>query len=35
MICNCCLKEKEEYINGMCKDCVDKLDDYIECGEDE
>jgi len=35
MKCNCCLKEKEEYVSGLCKECSDKLDDYIEGDEDE
>ena len=26
---NCCLKEKEEYISGLCKECADKMDEHI------
>jgi len=29
MKCNCCLKEKEEYVNGLCKECSDKMDEHI------
>jgi hypothetical protein len=25
--CESCLEEKEEYLNGWCKDCCDKLDE--------
>lgn len=30
MICNCCLKEKEEYVSGLCEECSYKMDNYIE-----
>ncbi len=29
MKCNSCLKEKEEYLNGICKECSDKMDEHI------
>jgi len=28
--CNSCLKEKEEYVSGICKECADKMDKHIE-----
>ena len=34
MICECCQEDKKEYISGMCKECSDKMDDYV-CGGDE
>ncbi len=27
--CNCCLKERKEYITGWCKKCAEKLDNHI------
>ncbi len=27
--CNSCMKEKEEYVSGLCKECSDKMDSYI------
>lgn len=30
IICEGCQKEKPEYIQGLCKDCSHKMDEYIE-----
>lgn len=30
--CQSCLKEKEEYINELCKECSDKMDEHIKGG---
>ena len=29
MKCNCCLEEKKEYVNGLCKECSDKMDKHF------
>ena len=30
--CNCCLKEKKEYVSGLCKKCSNKIDNHLkEC----
>ena len=28
--CNSCLKIKEEYVSGLCKECSDKMDKHLE-----
>jgi len=33
MKCNSCLKDCEEYVTGICKECADKMDDYLERGD--
>ena len=30
MRCNCCLKEKKEYLSRLCKECSDKIDKHIQ-----
>ena len=30
MKCNSCLKEKEIYVNQICKECSDKMDNHIQ-----
>jgi len=30
MKCNSCNQEKEEYVTGICKECADKMDEYLE-----
>jgi len=27
--CNSCLKQKQEYVSGLCKECSDKMDNHI------
>ena len=34
MICSMCLKEKKEYVGGLCEDCALTMDDNL-IGEDE
>ncbi len=29
-ICQVCLKDKEEYIPGICEECAKKMDSHIE-----
>lgn len=33
--CNSCLKEKKEYINGLCEDCSNAMDKHIEGNKEE
>ena len=30
--CICCMKEKELELNNWCSECLNKLDEHLECG---
>ena len=29
MKCICCLKERKEYVSGLCKECSNKMDKHL------
>ena len=33
--CQSCQEEKEEYVSELCKECSDKMDNYLERTEDD